>query len=43
MNQPMTPDEEYEFYARPENQGTPGAGTPAAHGHRAGPLPTRAS
>jgi hypothetical protein len=20
MNHPMTPDEEYEFYARPENQ-----------------------
>jgi hypothetical protein len=29
MNQPMTPDDEYEFYARPENQeGTARARTP---------------
>lgn len=26
MNQPMTPDEEYEFYARPENQQPQGPG-----------------
>ena len=26
MNQPMTPEEEYEFYARPENQEPPGPG-----------------
>ena len=26
MNHPMTPDEEYEFYARPENQQPQGPG-----------------
>ena len=26
MNQPMTPDEEYEFYTRPENQEPQGPG-----------------
>ena len=26
MNRPMTPDEEYEFYARPENQQPQGPG-----------------
>jgi hypothetical protein len=26
MNEPMTPDEEYEFYARPENQEPQGPG-----------------
>jgi len=26
MNHPMTPDEEYEFYARPENQEPHGPG-----------------
>ena len=26
MNQPMTPDEEYDFYARPENQEPQGPG-----------------
>ena len=26
MSQPMTPDEEYEFYARPENQEPRGPG-----------------
>ncbi|NMO00406.1 ribbon-helix-helix protein, CopG family [Gordonia sp. TBRC 11910] len=26
MNQPMTPDEEYNFYARPENQEPQGPG-----------------
>lgn len=26
MNQPMTPDQEYDFYARPENQEPQGPG-----------------
>ena len=39
MNQPMTPDEEYELDTRPENQEPQGPGRRLMHRHRARALP----
>lgn len=39
MPTPMTPDEEYEFYSRPENQGT--VGPPRRRQRLGAPVPVR--